>query len=213
MLPLESSIIKNRLREALSLALPGEKAHRLMLPHGRDLYPDAGKKDILQSSVLFLIFPDNGKLHTCLIKRPTAMRNHGGQIAFPGGRYEQSDKELVKTALRESFEEIGINDDQLDILGALTPIYIQVSNFMINPFIGWCDTLPHFKIDSREVDELYLIPIGKLLIHSTNEYRKVNTPRGNLDVPGFFIDPLFIWGATAMIISEFKEIFLPIANR
>ena len=205
--------MKARLIEALRQALPGEKAHRLMLPPGRDLYPETGKGIVIQSSVLILIFPDNGILHTCLIRRPASMRNHGGQIAFPGGRYEKSDQELVRTALRESFEEIGVIDDQIDILGLLTPIYIEVSNFMINPFIGWCETVPHFKIDSREVDELFIVPVENLLSQTTNELRNVVTPRGTLNVPGFFIDPVFIWGATAMIISEFKEIYLSITNR
>ena len=213
MLSSESSDFKTRLKEVLANALPGERAQRRMLPQGRDLYPVAGLTDIKQSSVLMLIFPDNGQFHTCLIKRPVAMRNHGGQIAFPGGKYEPSDKELVRTALRESFEEIGTDDNRVEIIGSLTPIYVQVSNFTINPFIGWCETIPDFKIDHREVDELFKIPLKSILDHSTHEWRNVITPRGNFEVPGFYIDPLFIWGATAMIISEFREVSLSIANQ
>ena len=209
----ESTDIKIRLKEALANELPGERAHRRMLPQGRDLYPGAGMTNIKQSSVLVLIFPYNGGLHTCLIKRPVAMRNHGGQIAFPGGKYEPSDKELFRTALRESFEETGTDDNSIDVIGALTPIYVQVSNFTINPFIGWCETTPNFKIDHREVDELFKIPLEKILDQTALDWRNVITPRGNFDVPGFYIDPLFIWGATAMIISELKEVYLSIANR
>lgn len=212
MLPLEYKDLKIRLKEALARALPGETAHRRMLPHGRDLYPVAGS-DIKQSSVLILIFLDKGELHTCLIKRPAAMRNHGGQIAFPGGKYEPSDKELVQTALRESYEEIGTAENMVEIIGSLTPIYVQVSNFMINPFIGWCETIPNFKIDHQEVDAFFKIPLNTILDPSTHEWRNVITLFGNIDVPGFFIDPLFIWGATAMIISEFREVSLSIANK
>lgn len=213
MLPWESTDLKTRLKEALANALPGERAHRRMLPDGRDLYPVAGLTNIKQSSVLVLIFPNSGELHTCLIKRPAAMRNHAGQIAFPGGRYEPLDKDLVHTALRESSEEIGTDMNQIEIIGALTPIYIQVSNFIINPFIGWSEKHPHFRTENREVDELFIIPLEKLSDQHAKEWRTVITAHGNFDVPGFYIDPLFIWGATAMIISEFREIFLSIANR
>lgn len=199
--------IKARLKEALNSDLPGESAHRLMLPQGRDLYPTTDKSSITQSSVLMLFFPYNGKINTCLIRRPSTMRNHGGQLAFPGGRCEPSDKDLIQTALRESFEEIGTNSNQLEIIGALTPLYVQISNFTINPFIGWSETLPLFTIDNREVDEIFLIPVEKLLHHSANQLRMVTTIHGTYEVPGFYIDELFIWGATAMIISEFNEIF------
>jgi len=212
MLPWESTDLKTRLKEALANALPGERAHRRMLPDGRDLYPVAGWTNIKQSSVLMLIFPENGLLHTCLIKRPVTMRNHGGQIAFPGGKYELSDRELVLTALRESFEEIGTDKNGIEVIGALTPIYVQVSNFTINPFIGWCETLPEFRIDHQEVDELFKLPIEKILNKTVLEWRNVITPRGNFDVPGFYIDPLFIWGAAAMIISEFREVCFLMAN-
>jgi 8-oxo-dGTP pyrophosphatase MutT (NUDIX family) len=202
--------VKNRLKEALQTELPGEKAHRLMLPPGRDLYPAEGESGIIQSSVLMLLFPHEGKLSTCLIKRPSTMRNHGGQISFPGGRFEPGDEDLLRTALRESYEEIGTDENQFGIIGALTPIYIQVSNFKLTPFIGWSETIPNFKIDSREVDELYLIPIENFLWDTTSQFRKVITSHGTFTAPGFYIDRLFIWGATAMIISEFKEIYLSV---
>jgi 8-oxo-dGTP pyrophosphatase MutT (NUDIX family) len=203
----ESSPIKILLREALKISLPGEKAHRLMLPSGRELYPEVEKTTIIQSSVLMLIFPFNGEMSTCLIRRPSQMRNHGGQIAFPGGRYEHADNNLLTTALRESSEEIGTIDHQLEIIGALTPIYVQVSNFSINPFIGWSDTLPQFKTDNQEVDELFIVPINQLLHPQITQFRKVETKNGTFDVPGFYLDPLFVWGATAMIISEFNEVY------
>ncbi len=187
--------------------LPGERAHRLMLPAGRELYPGLHNEKIIQSSVLMLLFPVNGDLSTCLIRRPAAMKNHGGQIAFPGGRYEVRDKELYRTALRESSEEIGTEDHYIEIIGALTPLYVQVSNFSINPFIGWSESRPHFKTDNREVDELFILPVEKFLQPATVQSRAVVTSHGTFEVPGFYIDPLFIWGATAMIISEFKEVF------
>lgn len=206
-LKINRPIIKAQLKKAFNVQLPGEYAHRLMLPKGRDLYPLDKEANILQSSVLMLLFPDRGILHTCLIRRPSSMKNHGGQLAFPGGRFEPSDINLEQTALRESFEEIGTDRNQIELIGALTPLYVQVSNFSIHPFIGWCETEPQFRIDKSEVDELFKIPINKFVKHHVPYYQKVNTAHGPLDVPGFYIDQLFIWGATAMIISEFIEIF------
>lgn len=207
MLSAELNNTKTQLIETLKRELPGERAHRLMLPHGRELYPSADNNSVIQSSVLLLLFPYNEKIHTCLIRRPLSMRNHGGQIAFPGGRKELLDKDLIETALRESFEEIGTDSRQIEIIGALTPLYVNVSNFTINPFIGWSETVPEFKIDSREVDEIFIIPIEKFGHHTAYQLREVTTINGTFEVPGFYIDQLFVWGATAMIISEFNEVF------
>jgi len=198
---------KTLLIETLKRELPGERAHRLMLPHGRELYPAAGNNNVIQSSVLLLLFPYNEKIHTCLIRRPFSMRNHGGQIAFPGGRKEPRDIDLIETALRESFEEIGTDSRQIEIIGALTPLYVNVSNFTINPFIGWSEIMPHFRIDRCEVDEIFIVPIEKFVHHTANQLRAVTTTNGTFEVPGFYIDQLFVWGATAMIISEFNEVF------
>jgi 8-oxo-dGTP pyrophosphatase MutT (NUDIX family) len=203
----EFANIKTSLKEALNSELPGERAHLLMLPLGRKLYPGENKSGVIQSSVLILLFPNKGKINTCLIRRPMKMRNHGGQFAFPGGRFEASDKDLFETALRELFEEIGTDRNQLEIIGGLTPLYIQVSNFIINPVIAWRETMPDFKIDSQEVDELFIIPIEKFSNHTSSQLREVLTISGTLEVPGYYIDQLFIWGATAMIIAEFNEIF------
>jgi len=199
--------MKARLKEALKRELPGEKAHRLLLPPGRELYPTGDKSAIRQSSVLMLLFPDYGKINTCLIRRPATMRNHSGQIAFPGGKFEPEDKDLIQTALRESYEEIGTDANQVEIIGALTPLYVKVSNFTINPFLGWMDTLPDFKIDNHEVEDLIIIPVEKLLHHSAFQVQKVTTIHGIFEVPGFYAGESFIWGATAMVISEFNEIY------
>jgi 8-oxo-dGTP pyrophosphatase MutT (NUDIX family) len=195
------------LKKALLSELPGEKAHRMMIPQGRDLYPSAEINSTKQSSVLILLFPFEGKVSTCLIRRSSAMRFHGGQIAFPGGKFETFDADILHTALRESSEEIGTDSDLIEIIGGLSPLYVQVSNFTINPFIGWSEMMPQFKIERQEVDEIFIIPVERFLHHTTIQIREVTTIRGTIEVPGFYIDQLFIWGATAMIISEFNAIF------
>jgi 8-oxo-dGTP pyrophosphatase MutT (NUDIX family) len=130
--------IKAKLQKALSNTLPGEEAHLEMIPNGRSTSSNSSLKPTKQSSVLLLLFKDGDTLSTCFIKRPSAMRNHGGQMAFPGGRFEQQDTDLIHTALRETKEEVGIEESSIEILGALTPVGVEVSNFTIFPFIGWC---------------------------------------------------------------------------
>ncbi len=201
------SPIRNQLIKALKGKLPGENAHRLMLPEGRELISTNDPITITQSSVLMLMFPHDGEIHTCLIRRPTGMRNHGGQVAFPGGKFEPSDRDLSETAKRESFEEVGITPNSFEIIGALSPVYVQVSNYKINPFIGWCNESPEFKIDNREVDQLLILPIAKLIHPHTIQSQIVYTTHGTFDVPGFLVESTFIWGATAMIISEFSALF------
>jgi 8-oxo-dGTP pyrophosphatase MutT (NUDIX family) len=121
-------------------------------------------------------------------------------------RYELSDKDLIETALRESYEEIGTESNQVEIIGALTPLYVQVSNFTINPFIGWIETMPDFKVDNQEVEELIIIPVEKLFHHAAFQVQKVTTIHGTFEAPGFYAGQSFIWGATAMIIAEFNEL-------
>jgi len=210
--PLEFESLIIRLSEALKKELPGQRAHRLMLPNGRELNPTDDNINVLRSSVLMLLFPHNGKINTCLIRRPSTMRYHGGQIAFPGGKFEPSDQSLIQTALRESFEEIGTKSSQIEIIGALTPLYVQVSNFTIHPFIGWCKTMPVFKIDNHEVEEIFIIPVENFTNHGSTQFREVTTSHGTFEAPGFYIDQLFVWGATAMIISEFNDIIKSILS-
>ena len=194
------------IKELLKRELPGEMAHRLMLPEGRSLYPLNGETAGLQSSVLMLLFPCEEVIHTCLIRRPSAMKNHGGQIAFPGGRFEKKDITLENTAIRETFEEVGVERGKIEILGRLSPLYVQVSNFTIHPFIGLCKEIPDFRTDKREVDKLFKVPIDHFLNHKIPQFQNVNTIHGPLEVPGFYFDDLFVWGATAMILAEFTEL-------
>jgi len=199
--------IKAKLQKALSNTLPGEEAHLEMLPKGRSVSSDSSLKPTKQSSVLLLLFQDGDTLSTCFIKRPAAMRNHGGQMAFPGGRFEQKDINLIHTALRETKEEVGIEESLIEILGALTPVGVEVSDFTIFPFIGWCIEKPHFIIDSKEVDQLIIVPLSKLRDRNTRGFKTVKTVMGDLEAPGYSVDQSFIWGATGMILTEFLSIY------
>jgi len=198
--------IQSYLRFALSHSLPGEKAHRLLLPVGRKLKPVTSDLSVNQSGVLLTLFPDNEQLYTCFIRRPETMKNHAGQISFPGGRQEEQDPDLIATALRESQEEVGVTPSSIDILGRLSPLYVPVSNFFISPVVGWSESKPDFQINHTEVDDLILVPVRELLAPDAIQTTQIETRNGPREVPCFRFNGHIIWGATAMIFSEFREV-------
>ncbi len=200
----------SQLNKQLQNELPGISAHQKMLPPGRELIPPLGNNSIMQSGVLLLIFQEGKSKKLVLIRRPVTMKNHAGQIAFPGGKMEPQDNGIVETALRESKEEIGIAPEKVRVIGTLSPVYVQVSNFVIHPVVGWYDSQPDFKMEATEVANVHIISIEDMLLPSSLTIHNVETLSGLLSVPGFSIDGLFIWGATAMILTEFLEIYTKI---
>lgn len=191
------------IKKALSQALPGQVSHRKMLPLNREL--SAQPDDLLQvkhSSVLLLLFKENNELNACLIKRPAHMKHHAGQIALPGGQIEKWETAL-ETAFRETWEEIGISREKIEILGSLSELYVQVSGFLIHPFVGWISEKPAFIINKNEVEKTISFPLR--LLKNIIEETEIETFTGQLKVPCFKFEDEIIWGATAMILSEFYD--------
>ena len=140
------------------------------------------------------------------------MKNHAGQIAFPGGKREKEDLSLIRTALREAREEIGIDPDSVEILGELSTVYVQVSKFLIKPVLGWLQQMPELVADLAEVDEVICISMEDLANQANRCDREMETMTGKLSVPGYEINGLFIWGATAMILAELADIYQEISQ-
>jgi len=163
----------------------------------------------VKSSVLILFYPGSqeNEISIVLIQRPSYEGVHGGQISLPGGRSEESDTDLRETALRESKEEIGIDPKKIITIGSLTELYIPPSNYLVLPFLGYASERPVFIPDPKEVAGIIEIKLKDLLIESNIRYKDINV-RPGLSVygPCFEIDTHTIWGATAMILSELKEI-------
>jgi 8-oxo-dGTP pyrophosphatase MutT (NUDIX family) len=198
---------QNIITEALKSDLPGSESHKKMLPPERDLVlPSASDPDLKSSGVLILVYPDGNELFVCLIKRQPFLKYHAGQIGFPGGRMEKKDISLTDTALRETSEEIGIDKDQIRILGALSPLYVAVSCFIIHPFVAWYPVKPGFNIDHGEVEKIILLPLLESLKNPNIREMTLETITGWLKVPAFQYKGEIIWGATAMILSEFFDI-------
>ncbi len=131
------------------------------------------------------------------------MKHHAGQIALPGGKIEEGETAL-ETALRETWEEIGLNRDQIKILGSLSALYVEVSRFQIHPFVGWLDKKPGFVINKNEVEKTISFPLKSM--KNTFDEVELETFTGKLNVPCIWFEGEIIWGATAMILSELADV-------
>jgi 8-oxo-dGTP pyrophosphatase MutT (NUDIX family) len=195
------------IEKALQNKLPGSNSHIKMLPPARSLsLPDESNSDIKSSGVLILLFPEENEIFICLIKRQPYMKFHAGQIGFPGGKKEKTDINLSWTAMRETSEEIGIQPAHVRILGALSPLFVPVSGFMIYPFAAWSPVKPDFVINHNEVEKLILFPLLRNIKNQKIIRANVETQTGWLEVPAFEFDNEIVWGATAMILAEFFDV-------
>jgi 8-oxo-dGTP pyrophosphatase MutT (NUDIX family) len=198
-------LIRERLN---SSEKPGEEAHRLMMSYKRALASEARSFDPppKESAVMMILHPRNNELHTLFILRPENQGVHSGQISFPGGKKEQSDDDLLHTAYRETFEEIGIEKNKLEYLGSLSELYIPPSNFIVQPFVAYCNHEPELKPSADEVSEIIHYPLGQLLAQDELQKKMIYLKKFdlNLEVPYFDIFGKTLWGATAMMIAEFK---------
>ena len=144
-----------------------------------------------------------------LIQRSShPLDKHKGQISFPGGSKEEGE-ELETTAIREANEEIGVESNQLEILGKLSDLFIPVSNFIVAPYVAVGKIAINKLVkEDAEVAEILSIRLSDLLNEKNVQKREMKMANGMTikDVPIFNIDNHEIWGATAMMLSEFKEI-------
>lgn len=188
----------------LKSSLPGSKAHQKMLPPGRKLAISTGQP-VKYSSVLLLLFPENGQIYTCLTRRCAHMKDHPGQVSFPGGKIEAGESPEL-TALREAQEEVGVSPKDVFLLGMLSELYIPVSGYAIFPFVGWLDKKPDFVLNTNEAEKLILFPVQEFLHNKKIKFTEMETLTGPLTVPYYPFDGEIIWGATAMIMAEFFEV-------
>jgi 8-oxo-dGTP pyrophosphatase MutT (NUDIX family) len=159
------------------------------------------------SAVLILLYPnEQQQTSVLLIERMTYNGHHSGQIAFPGGKAEPSDVDLQATALREFFEETG-SDITPTVIGKLTPVYIPVSKFMVQPFVSFVEQKPSFSASAYEVNELIEWEITHLLNPDIIKETTIEpTPGYKIKTPYFDVQGKVLWGATAMMLNELKKI-------
>jgi 8-oxo-dGTP pyrophosphatase MutT (NUDIX family) len=202
----------DRLKYQVQKPLPGEDAQLLMAPSIRrkmNSYDfDALNPKI--SAVMALIYPNENLEPTMvLILRQSYAGVHSAQISFAGGKKDDTDENIKATALRETFEEIGVEQHHINVLTELSNLYIPPSNFLVFPFLGYCNEKPAFNIDYNEVAQL----IEFNALHITNDAIKSKMiidkhPSGdNVTAPYYLINDHKVWGATAIILSEIEAIF------
>ena len=197
----------NELGLHLSNTLPGVMAQIKMTPRPPYIPPLARNEgDAMPSAVLMLLFEEEKNWSFFLMERSNNVEYHRGQISLPGGAQEKGE-DLEGTALREANEEIGIVPASVNMLGEITPLFIPASGFRVHPFVGWSETVPKVTIDSNEVAALHKVEVENLLDDSRMKQEQREIRGFNVNVPYFHLNQLKVWGATAAILSECKDIF------
>ncbi|TPG43825.1 NUDIX hydrolase [Flavobacterium pectinovorum] len=159
------------------------------------------------AAVMMLFYPKEEKTHLVLIVRNAYNGVHSSQIAFPGGKYETTDADFEETALRETHEEVGVLPDKIEVIKHFSPMYIPPSNFLVHPFLGISKEELSFYPDVREVADIIELPLSVFLDDEIIIEATLSTSYGNnIVVPAFNIQNHIVWGATAMILSELRDV-------
>lgn len=199
------------LRVALTGPLPGLEAQLQMAPRPRlgwnpTTFPD-GLRD---AASLILIYPLNHIPYLALTVRAADLRSHTGQVSLPGGRVDEGES-IEAAALRESFEEVGVDPSRVRVLGQLTPLHIPVSRYLLHPVVGVADARPDFERAEQEVARIIEVPLDVLADPATVKEERWQREREGamtpVDVPFYAIDGEKVWGATAMVLAEFLAIW------
>ncbi|WGH75743.1 CoA pyrophosphatase [Tenacibaculum tangerinum] len=165
-------------------------------------------KNPKKAAVLALFYPDNNnQTRFLLTERASYNGTHSSQISFPGGKFDKQDSTLQTTALRETHEEVGIHHNAIEIIRQTSNTYIPPSNFLVAPFIGFSEKTPHFT-PNEEVAKVIEVLVTDLLDDSNLTSVEMETSyMKNIEVPCFKLNNYIVWGATAMILSEIKDLF------
>ncbi len=207
---MDFNFVVSQLKELKNKPLAGASAHNRVMDLNvrRQIFEDVNHKhSAKQAAVLALIYPDeHQRARMVFILRKTYNGAHSGQIAFPGGKMEKIDTSLQETALRETQEEIGIEPDIIQIQRALSPIFIPISNYKVQPFLGLALQTLTFKPDPVEVDRIFEMRFKDILKSNLTPLQHSYFGK-NYTLHAFDVKNIKIWGATAMILSEIVHLF------
>lgn len=159
-----------------------------------------------KAGVLLCVHPVNNQAFFTLIERQTYSGAHSNQIAFPGGKVESSDQNIVETATREADEEVNIKSNHLQIIGELSSIYVPPSNFYVTPILALSSIQPDYAAQESEVKNIIEMPILELLKEDVVQETKIEIKKGiHFNTPYLHLQNKIVWGATAMILNEFRR--------
>lgn len=202
----------NRISKIENLELPGRASHYKMAPMFRVKELESGKitkQKPRQAAVMALFYPNKDfQTHLLLILRNTYKGIHSNQIALPGGKMEKSDPNLLETALRETFEEVGALREGITVIRSMSEVYIPPSNFEVTPYLGLYRKEKPFLRQADEVAAIVEVPLQDFMDDGKIFHQILNTSYAqNVEVPAFKLNGYTVWGATAMMLSEIKELF------
>lgn len=187
------------------MPLPGYEAQVRMSPSHRAFTPPPGKGPPYVGAVMLLLYPgdEENSLFTVLTVRTENVAVHKGQVSLPGGSTETGDISLAQTALREACEELGVCGPDVNIIGELTPIYIEPSNFHVHPFVAHLPYRPLFTMQKDEVLNVLEVPVSHFLEPKNAGVESWMIDGFSRRIPYFDVYGRKVWGATAIILSEF----------
>ncbi|MEO8252824.1 MAG: CoA pyrophosphatase [Flavobacterium sp.] len=196
--------------ELVQAPLLADISHQKMMPLVRkELLEKIDFKKInpREAAVMMLFYPKNKETHLVLIVRNAYDGVHSAQIAFPGGKSEVEDLNFETTALRETEEEVGISRDKIQVIKNFSSLYIPPSNFMVYPFLGICKEEINFVLDPIEVANIIELPLAVFMDDAIMSIENLSTSYAtNIEVPAYKIQNHIVWGATAMILSELRDV-------
>lgn len=203
------NIGKNLVQKIQNAPLYGENAHSVYSPPYRPIfsYEEILAKNPRFAAVNIVLYLKNNQWFVPLILRSKNKNDkHSGQVSFPGGSKDKTDKDFSETAIRETSEEIGIEKHYLKIIKEMSPLYIPPSNFYVKPFISFTKKNPRFTLQETEAVELIEFPVEKILQLSQSPNKKILQSSRNTEVPFIEFEGYHIWGATSMILFEFSQL-------
>ena len=198
--------IEAQLRARLNGPLPGGRAHLRAAPTPRrgwrpNQVPTGGRT----AAGLILLYPLRNTPHVLLTVRAGELAQHPGQVSFPGGKIE-NDETIPQAALREASEEVGVDPEQVRVLGLLSTMYIKGSRYTLHPVVGIVQERPPFNAQAGEVDRLLEVPLSGLLKPCALRHGVSWRGDERIQVPYFELCEERVWGATAMILAELVAI-------
>lgn len=207
-----AQVTAGHIRERMSdTRMPADPLAVVMPPDSRDWPEELRRKmceDLKPAGVLIPIFEHPGGLSVLLTQRSADLKNHAGQVSFPGGRMESADADIVETALRETYEEVGIRPDQVAIAGYLDPM-LTVTGYAVTPIVGLVQPAISLTLDRSEVEQAFEVPLSFLLDEGNQRLSEREIHGVTVQIVEFHYSSQRIWGATANILVVLRDILIP----